>query len=115
MAPKKEMKDLPRLPLSVSFQNLDVYGTYSASSYQTTVASYARALLDSLVALLRRDDIRGSHILRSFEGAVRSGEMLLVLGRPGSGCSTLLKTLSGELRGLDIGSRSSLSYDGRKA
>ena len=26
---------------------------------------------------------------------VRAGEMLLVLGRPGSGCSTLLKNLAG--------------------
>jgi ABC-type multidrug transport system ATPase subunit len=26
---------------------------------------------------------------------VREGEMLLVLGRPGSGCSTLLKSLCG--------------------
>jgi ATP-binding cassette subfamily G (WHITE) protein 2 (SNQ2) len=28
------------------------------------------------------------------EGAVRPGQMLLVLGVPGSGCTTLLKTLT---------------------
>jgi ATP-binding cassette subfamily G (WHITE) protein 2 (SNQ2) len=33
-------------------------------------------------------------ILNGFEGVVRPGEMLLVLGRPGSGCSTFLKTLA---------------------
>ncbi|KAF9461129.1 hypothetical protein BDZ94DRAFT_1373768 [Collybia nuda] len=32
--------------------------------------------------------------ISGFEGVVRPGEMLLVLGRPGSGCSTLLKTLA---------------------
>jgi ABC-type multidrug transport system ATPase subunit len=34
-------------------------------------------------------------ILHNIEGLVREGEMLLVLGRPGSGCSTLLKSLCG--------------------
>ncbi|KAH8586012.1 brefeldin A efflux transporter Bfr1 [Bisporella sp. PMI_857] len=34
-------------------------------------------------------------ILHGIDGVIRDGEMLLVLGRPGSGCSTLLKTLAG--------------------
>ncbi|RSH93722.1 hypothetical protein EHS25_006369 [Saitozyma podzolica] len=34
------------------------------------------------------------HILQGVEGAVRPGQMLLVLGVPGSGCTTLLKTLT---------------------
>lgn len=52
-------------------------------------------------------------ILHSFTGLVRPGEMLLVLGRPGSGCSTFLRAaanrsalkLSGDLQfaGLDHG------------
>jgi energy-coupling factor transporter ATP-binding protein EcfA2 len=33
-------------------------------------------------------------ILRDFDGLVKSGEMLVVLGRPGSGCSTFLKTIA---------------------
>ncbi|KAG2142184.1 hypothetical protein BD769DRAFT_1662318 [Suillus cothurnatus] len=33
-------------------------------------------------------------ILSGFEGVVMPGEMLLVLGHPGSGCSTFLKVLS---------------------
>lgn len=37
-------------------------------------------------------------ILHNTHGCVKPGEMLLVLGRPGSGCSTLLKMLS-NLRG----------------
>ncbi|KAJ7852075.1 hypothetical protein B0H14DRAFT_3085739 [Mycena olivaceomarginata] len=36
------------------------------------------------------------NILEGFSGVVRPGEMLLVLGRPGSGCSTFLKTLANQ-------------------
>ncbi|KAK7981413.1 hypothetical protein PG988_003651 [Apiospora saccharicola] len=39
-------------------------------------------------------------ILRDFEGVLEDGELLLVLGPPGSGCSTLLKTIAGETTGL---------------
>ncbi|KAF8624325.1 hypothetical protein AX17_007154 [Amanita inopinata Kibby_2008] len=35
-------------------------------------------------------------IISGFEGVVRPGEMLLVLGRPGSGCTTLLKVLANQ-------------------
>lgn len=58
---------------------------------------------------------RGKHkiqILRNFEGLVRSGEMLVVLGRPGSGCSTLLKTIAGETHGFYIDSKSEINYQG---
>ncbi|KAK5088657.1 ATP-binding cassette transporter snq2 [Lithohypha guttulata] len=33
-------------------------------------------------------------IINNFTGAVRAGEMMLVLGRPGSGCSTFLKVIA---------------------
>ncbi|KAL9563946.1 hypothetical protein ACKAV7_011981 [Fusarium commune] len=34
-------------------------------------------------------------ILRGLDGVVQKGELLLVLGRPGNGCSTFLKTITG--------------------
>lgn len=34
-------------------------------------------------------------LLKDFNGLVRAGEMMLVVGRPGSGCTTFLKTLAG--------------------
>lgn len=33
-------------------------------------------------------------LISNFEGVVRAGETMLVLGRPGSGCSTLLRSLA---------------------
>lgn len=35
-------------------------------------------------------------ILKSFRGVVKPGEMVLVLGRPGSGCTTFLKVIANQ-------------------
>jgi ABC-type multidrug transport system ATPase subunit len=35
-------------------------------------------------------------ILKSFRGVIKPGEMVLVLGRPGSGCTTFLKVISNQ-------------------
>ncbi|KAK2794659.1 hypothetical protein FQN51_000757 [Onygenales sp. PD_10] len=40
-------------------------------------------------------------ILDGFTGCVRPGEMLLVLGRPGSGCSTFLKAIGNQRAGYE--------------
>ncbi|WWD20474.1 hypothetical protein CI109_104950 [Kwoniella shandongensis] len=43
---------------------------------------------------------KGEHyLLNEFSGLVKAGEMMLVVGRPGSGCSTFLKVLSGHRSG----------------
>ena len=51
-------------------------------------------------------------ILNGFDGLLQPGELLIVLGRPGSGCSTLLKTMCGELHGLHVEDGSIVHYDG---
>lgn len=51
-------------------------------------------------------------ILRNFEGYMKAGEMLIVLGRPGSGCSTFLKSICGEMAGLALKDGSVIDYDG---
>lgn len=38
-------------------------------------------------------------ILRDFKGVAKPGEMVLVLGKPGSGCTTFLKTISNQRDG----------------
>ena len=35
------------------------------------------------------------YLVKDFSGLVRAGEMMLVVGRPGSGCTTFLKALAG--------------------
>jgi ABC-type multidrug transport system ATPase subunit len=53
-------------------------------------------------------------LLHDFSGSVKDGEMLLVLGRPGSGCSTFLKTLASQTEGYEDVS-GEISYGGLTA
>jgi ATP-binding cassette subfamily G (WHITE) protein 2 (PDR) len=93
----------------IVWKNLKVCGSGSAINLQTTVASLLMAPFR-----LRESFGKGPEktILNSFDGVLKSGEMLVVLGRPGSGCSTLLKTLMGELHGLDLKPQSEIHYNG---
>jgi ATP-binding cassette subfamily G (WHITE) protein 2 (SNQ2) len=50
-------------------------------------------------------------LINDFTGVVRDGEMLLVLGRPGSGCSTFLKAISNKRNGF-AGISGDVSYGG---
>lgn len=51
-------------------------------------------------------------ILEGLDGVLESGEMLVVLGPPGSGCTTLLKTIAGEMNGLYLDSQAEMNYRG---
>lgn len=53
-------------------------------------------------------------ILNDFTGCVRPGEMLLVLGRPGSGCSTFLKVLANQRFGYES-VKGDVTYGGTSA
>ncbi|PHH91761.1 hypothetical protein CDD83_10405 [Cordyceps sp. RAO-2017] len=97
--------------MDVAFRNLDVFGSGSALQLQQTVGSMFTAPLrpGEFFSFGRKDP---KHILNGFEGFLPSGELLIVLGRPGSGCSTLLKTICGELDGLQLSEGSSVHYNG---
>jgi ATP-binding cassette subfamily G (WHITE) protein 2 (SNQ2) len=53
-------------------------------------------------------------ILQGFNGVVRPGEMVLVLGRPGSGCSTFLKTIANQRDGY-LAVNGEVTYAGMEA
>ena len=93
----------------IVWKNLKVCGSGSAINLQKNVGSL-------LMAPARFTEFFGhgseKTILNEFDGVLKSGEMLVVLGRPGSGCSTLLKTLMGQLRGLDLKPQSEINYSG---
>ncbi|KAL1306318.1 hypothetical protein AAFC00_004397 [Neodothiora populina] len=77
--------------LGVTWQNLTVQGVGSGASYNENFASQFNLI--QLMKDLRRP-AQLNTILKDSHGCVKPGEMLLVLGRPGSGCTTLLKMLA---------------------
>ncbi|KAJ9614979.1 hypothetical protein H2200_001053 [Cladophialophora chaetospira] len=102
---------IKRANVGVSFKSLTISGAGSSLALQPTVATPWISLA-RLPSLLHRRTQEPKVILHSFDGSVKSGEMLLVLGRPGSGCTTFLKSISGQLGGLTRSKDSSITYDG---
>lgn len=95
----------------VAFQNLNVHGFGAATDYQKSVGNI---LLEG-ANLMRKVTGHGKtkiDILRDFDGVVRKGEMLVVLGPPGSGCTTFLKTMTGETSGIHVDENSHFNYQG---
>ena len=89
------------------FKNLTVKGMGLGAALQPTLSGPFLALPRLLQGLFSGGPrkIAGKPpvrtILNDFTGCVRPGEMLLVLGRPGSGCSTFLKVLANQRFGYE--------------
>lgn len=94
-----------------AFRNLNVYGFGSTTDYQKTVGNAPLSILGPLRRLFGGGQ-RKIDILQGLDGVVNSGELLVVLGPPGSGCSTFLKTISGETHGFFIDKASMINYQG---
>ncbi|CAG8910041.1 unnamed protein product [Penicillium egyptiacum] len=95
----------------VVFKHLNVYGSGAALQFQDTVTSTLTAPF-RLPQIIRESKSPQRRILKDFNGLLKSGELLLVLGRPGAGCSTLLKSMTGELHGLNLDKESVIHYNG---
>ncbi|KAH9207271.1 ABC-2 type transporter-domain-containing protein [Leptodontidium sp. 2 PMI_412] len=90
--------------INLTFSALTVTATKST---QQSVKTLPKAILNSfgpdqlnflrwlgMKAGVTSPKAHGRKILSDFTGLVRPGEMLFLLGQPGSGCSTLLRTLA---------------------
>lgn len=79
--------------LGVSWTNLTVKGVSADATFNENV-------LSQLYPFHKTDKTEPiKTILENSNGCVKPGEMLLVLGRPGSGCTTLLSVLANNRRG----------------
>lgn len=73
----------PKSVAGVAYRNLSVHGFGDPTDYQKTFGNYPFELLGLTKRLMGRVRKTRIQILRDFDGLVKSGEMLLVLGRPG--------------------------------
>jgi ATP-binding cassette subfamily G (WHITE) protein 2 (SNQ2) len=90
--------------VGVVFKHLTVKGVGLGAALQPTIGDIFLNIPRKILALLQRNTkIRDGApirtIINDFNGLIRPGEMLLVLGRPGSGCSTFLKVLGNQRAG----------------
>ncbi|GAP86321.2 putative ATPase [Rosellinia necatrix] len=88
--------------VGVVYRNLTVKGIRSTESFVRTVpdaviGTFGPDLYRNITKLfpsLRFRKPPTRTLIRDFTGCVRDGEMMLVLGRPGAGCSTFLKAIT---------------------
>ncbi|KAK1984955.1 ABC-2 type transporter-domain-containing protein [Colletotrichum cereale] len=99
-----------------AFQNLNVFGYGKETDYQKDVGNVWLELPGLARELTSKTGGRRRiSILRDFNGVVEAGEMLVVLGPPGSGCSTFLKTIAGDMDGIYADDRAYFNYQGLPA
>ncbi|KAF2087829.1 ABC drug exporter AtrF [Saccharata proteae CBS 121410] len=91
--------------VGVVWKNLTVKGVGSSTTFVRTlpdaiVGTFGPDLyhiLSRFIPFLRFSKHQQTRdLVHDFSGVVRDGEMMIVLGRPGSGCSTFLKTIANE-------------------
>ncbi|KAM0124494.1 hypothetical protein ACHAO1_011013 [Botrytis cinerea] len=111
----RDPENFPDRTAGIGFRNLNVYGYGNATDYQKNVGNAWLGLGGLLRTITGTQRPQRIDILHDFDGLVQSGEMLVVLGPPGSGCSTLLKTIAGETHGIYLGEESELNYQGISA
>jgi ATP-binding cassette subfamily G (WHITE) protein 2 (PDR) len=108
---KEKLKQ--RINFGVAFKDLHVYGFTTPEQHQPTVSSCLFEIPRTIVSIFSNRYHKQTGILHSCSGIVEPGEMLLVLGRPGSGCSTFLKTLAGDTSGIYLRDSASINYTGK--
>lgn len=100
--------------LGVAYKDLSVFGHSTDSDYQAT---FANVVWKAAVHWIKghnkayREAIRFD-ILKPMDGLISPGELTVVLGRPGAGCSTFLKTLATQTHGVKVDENSTILYDG---
>lgn len=105
--------------VGVTFRGLNVKG---AGASTTFVKTFPDAVLGTFgpdlyriickfVPSLASKHIQTRTLINDFTGCVRDGEMLLVLGRPGAGCSTFLKAIANNREGY-VAVTGDVSYGG---
>ncbi|KAK5134541.1 hypothetical protein LTR08_006326 [Meristemomyces frigidus] len=88
--------------VGVIYKNLTVKGVGSAASFVRTlpdaiIGTFGPDLyhiICSYIPVLAGKTGETRTLINDFTGCVRDGEMMLVLGRPGAGCSTFLKAIA---------------------
>ncbi|OOQ82088.1 ABC drug exporter AtrF [Penicillium brasilianum] len=113
----------PAKKVGVVFKHLTVKGVETGASFVRTlphavVGTFGPDLYNVICRFVpqlrfgKKPPIR--ELIHDFSGAVREGEMMLVLGRPGAGCTTFLKAIAND-RSAFAAVEGEVSYGGLSA
>ncbi|KAK9429132.1 ABC-2 type transporter-domain-containing protein [Lipomyces doorenjongii] len=108
----RDPETYPVRTAGIAFKELSAHGFGSSTDYQKTALNVVLDIVNASVNSITKANRRRIQILRDFEGVLQPGEMLMVLGRPGSGCSTFLKTVAGDTHGFYLDKASYMNYQG---
>lgn len=79
----RDPERFPNRVAGVAYKNLSAHGFGEPTDYQKTFGNYPFKILSWAKRLVGKGNKTRVQILKDFEGLVKSGEMLVVLGRPG--------------------------------
>lgn len=104
---EKRTDDKSHKKVGVIYKDLTVKGIGSTTSFVKTLPDAILGtfgpdlwrIISGFVPALRRRSGETRTLINGFTGCVRDGEMMLVLGRPGAGCSTFLKAIANNREG----------------
>ncbi|KAJ5935927.1 ABC multidrug transporter atrF [Penicillium verhagenii] len=113
----------PAKKVGVVFKNLTVMGVQTGASFVRTlphavVGTFGPDLYNVVCRFVpqlrfgKKPPVR--ELINDFSGSVREGEMMLVLGRPGAGCTTFLKAIAND-REAFAGVNGEVRYGGMSA
>jgi len=100
--------------LGFMYKDLRAYGQANDSDFQS---NFGNVIPKSISQFAKKFDKKYQEanqfdILKPMDGIIPAGKVTVVLGRPGAGCSTFLKTVASQTYGFHIDPNSVLSYDG---
>lgn len=98
--------------LGMAYRNLRAYGVAADADYRATVTNALYKISKDFLLSKTNHKSKYFDILKTMDGIFTPGEVTVVLGRPGSGCSTLLKTIAAHTYGFHVAEESEILYDG---
>jgi ABC-type transport system involved in cytochrome bd biosynthesis fused ATPase/permease subunit len=94
----------------VAFRDVTCWGIDASAANGPSVTEMSLQYLQ-FWKMFKKDNRPQRKIIQNFIGVLEPGEMVLCLGKPGAGCSSLLKSVAGEI-GNFTKVEGNFSYDG---